>query len=155
MSDEKLDLILTVVSDMKLKVENLGTRFDRLDTKVDNLETGFDRLNTKADNLETGFDRLNTKVDNLDSEFKGFKKQVIESFTSIQNRIGVLEKQMVAIGVEVKSEIKAEIEIVGKQIDRLEEEILLNRTDTLSNRRKIKDFEARLTRLENHVGITV
>ena len=141
MSDEKLDLILTVVSDMKLKVENLGTRFDRLDTKVDN--------------LETGFDRLNTKVDNLDSEFKGFKKQVIESFTSIQNRIGVLEKQMVAIGVEVKSEIKAEIEIVGKQIDRLEEEILLNRTDTLSNRRKIKDFEARLTRLENHVGITV
>ena len=141
MSDEKLDLILTVVSDMKSEVEVLGTRFDRLDTKVDN--------------LETGFDRLNAKVDNLDSEFRSFKKQVIESFANLQNRIGVLEKQMVAIGVEVKAEIKAEIEIVGKQIDRLEEEILLNRTDTLSNRRKIKDFEARLTRLENHVGITV
>ena len=127
MSDQKLDLILTVLSNIKLKVDSLETRFDGLEAKVDN----------------------------LDLEFKGFKNQVIESFAKVQNRFEVLEKQMIAIGVEIKSEIKVEISIVGKQIDRLEEETLHNRTDTVGNRRKIKDFEARLTRLENHVGITV
>lgn len=63
MSDEKLDLILTVVSGIKLKI-------DKLDTTAD------------------------------------------------------------------KSEIKAEVETVSRHLDRLENEILLNRTDILDNRKK-------------------
>ncbi len=148
MSDEKLDLILTVVSDIKLKVDNLETRFDGLENRFDGLETRFDRL-------EIRFDVLETRFDGLESEFKNFKIYVTDAIAVLQNRFNALEKQMVAIGIEIKSEIKLEIEVIGKQIDRLEEEILLNRTDTVSNRRKIKDFEARLTRLENHVGIAI
>jgi len=120
MSDEKLDLILTVVSDIKLKVGsletkvgNLETRFDRLETKVDRLETRFDGLETRFDGLETRFDGLETKVDNLDSEFKSFKKEVIGSFAGVNNRFTLLEKQMLAIGVELKAEIKQEMKTVG------------------------------------------
>lgn len=120
MSDEKLDLILTVVSDIKLKVDNLETRFD-----------------------------------GLEFEFEGFKICVTDAMAVLQNRFNALERQMVAIGVEIKSAIKLEIGTVGKQIDRSEEEILLNRTERVSDRRKIKDFETRLTRLENHVGIAI
>ena len=36
MSDEKLDLILTVVSDIKLKVDILETRFDGLESEFKN-----------------------------------------------------------------------------------------------------------------------
>ncbi len=148
MSDEKLDLILTVVSEIKVKV-------DKLDTKVDKLETKVDKLETRFDGLETRFDRLETKVDNLDSEFKDFKKQVIELFVSVQNRFAILEKQMVAIGVELKAEIRAEIEAVGAKIDRLEKQILLDRTDTVENRMEIREIKQRLTQIENTIGLTV
>ncbi len=36
------------------------------------------------------------------AEFTDFKKQVAASFAAVQNRFTALEKQMVAIGVEVK-----------------------------------------------------
>ena len=155
MSDEKLDLILNVVSDIKVKVDKLETRFDGLETRFDGLETRFDDLETRFDGLDTRFDGLETKFDGLENQFKDFKKQVIESFAAVHSRFETLEKQMVAIGVEIKAEIKAEVEMIGKNLDRLEEETLHNRTDTLDNRRKIREVETRLTRLENHVGITV
>lgn len=127
MSDEKLDLILTVVSGIKLKV-------DSLDSKVDKLETRFDTF---------------------EAEFKKFRAQVIESFAAMQSRFAVLEKQMFAIGVEVKEEIKTEIKAVGENIDRLEKEILFARADSVDNRVKMRELETRLSRLENQVGLAV
>lgn len=55
-----------------------------------------------------------------------------------------------------KSEIqtKSESESVGAVLDRLEKEIIQNRIENLYNRRKIREVEMRLTKLENHVGIT-
>ncbi len=162
MSDEKLDLILNVVSDIKNRQEGLEKtvgkiviKIDGLETRFDGLETRFDRLETKVDNLEIRFDNLETKVDNLDSEFKDFKKQVIELFISVQNRFAILEKQMVAIGVEIKAEIRTEIEAVGAKIDRLEKQILLDRTDTVENRMEIREIKQRLTNIENTINLTV
>lgn len=148
MSDEKLDLILTVVSSIKLKVDNLDTKVDNLDTKVNNLDT-------KVNNLESQMQGVKTDVRELRSEFTDFKKQVIESFVSVQNRFAILEKQMVAIGVELKAEIRTEIEAVGAKIDRLEKQILLDRTDTVENRMEIREIKQRLTQIENTIGLTV
>ncbi|MCY7377079.1 MAG: hypothetical protein LH472_14055 [Pyrinomonadaceae bacterium] len=160
MSDEKLDLILTVVSDIKLKVDKLDTkvdnlevRFDRLETKVDNLEVRFDRLETKVDNLEVRFDRLETKVDNLESEFTDFKERVIESFAQVNNRFALLEKQMLAIGVEIKQEIKQEIKAVGAKIERLEKQVIYDRGETLENKSELREIDDRLTKIENHIGL--
>ncbi len=46
-------------------------------------------------------------------------------------------------------------ETIAKRLDRLEDEIIPNRTETLNHRRKIKDFETRLTQLEETIGLTV
>ena len=153
MSDEKLDLILTVVSDIKLKVDRLDTKVDNLETRFDGLETRFDGLETRFDGLETRFDGLEIKVDNLDSEFKDFKRQVIESFVKVNNRFALLEKQMMAIGVELKAEIKHEIRAVGMRIDRLEKQIIYDRSETLENKASIQEIDDRLTKIENHIGI--
>lgn len=195
MVDEKLDLILSVVFDIKLKVDNLETRFDRLEVKVDNLETRFDRLETKVDNLETRFDRLETKVDNLearfdrleirfdrletkvdrletkvdnletrfdrletkvdnlDSEFRSFKQQVSESFAYVNNRFTLLEKQMLAIGVELKAEIAREIQGVGVKVERLEKQVIYDRSETLEIKTSIRELDDRLTKVENHTGL--
>ncbi len=146
MSDEKLDLILNVVSEIKLKVDNL-------DTKVERLETRFDGLETRFDGLETRFDGLETKVDNLDSEFRSFKHQVSESFTSVNNRFTLLEKQMVAIGLELKAEIKQEIRSVGVKIERLEKQVIHDRNETLEIKGAIRELEDRMTKVENHISI--
>ena len=46
-------------------------------------------------------------------------------------------------------------ETIAKRLDRLEDEIILDRTETLNHRRKIKDLEMRLTRLEETTDLTV
>ena len=133
MSDEKLDLILNVVTDIRGRQENLEKRFD---------------------GLETRFDGLEKKVDKISDEFTDFKRQTAASFAAVQNRFASLEKQMVAIGVEVKEEIKAEIKAVNENIDRLEQEILFARSDSVDTRVKVRGLEQRLSRLENHIGLS-
>ncbi len=153
MSDEKLDLILTVVSDIKLKVDSLDTKVDKLETRFDGLETRFDGLETRFDGLETRFDGLETKVDNLDSEFRSFKHQVGESFISVNNRFTLLEKQMLAIGVELKAEIKQEIRAVGAKIEQLEKQVIYDRTETIEHKAELRRIDDRLTKIENHIGL--
>ena len=153
MSEEKLDLILTVVSDIKLKVDNLDAKVDKLETRFDGLETRFDGLETRFDGLETRFDGLETKVDNLDSEFRSFKRQVIESFVNVNNRFTLLEKQMVAIGVELKAEIKQEIKAVGVKIERLEKQVIYDRTETLEMKDTLRELDDRMTKIENHISV--
>ena len=148
MSDEKLDLILEVVTDIKVRQENLEKTVGKIAVKVDGLETRFD-------GLETRFDGLETRFDGLESEFKKFRRQVIEAFAKVQDRFTILEKQMVAIGIEIKEDIKREVEIIGIRIDRLEKQIIFDRNDTLEHREEIRDIKKRLTQIENNLGLTV
>ena len=148
MSDEKLDLILEVVTDIKVRQENLEKTVGKIAVKVDGLETRFD-------GLETRFDGLETRFDGLDSEFKKFRRQVIEAFAKVQDRFTILEKQMVAIGIEIKEDIKREVETIGIRIDRLEKQIIFDRNDTLEHREEIRDIKKRLTQIENNLGLTV
>ncbi len=141
MSDKKLDLILEVVTDIKVRQENLEKTVGKIDVKVDGLETRFDGLETRFDGLE--------------SEFKKFRRQVIEAFAKVQDRFTILEKQMVAIGIEIKEDIKREVETIGIRIDRLEKQIIFDRNDTLEHREEIRDIKKRLTQIENNLGLTV
>ena len=141
MSDEKLDLILEVVTDIKVRQENLEKTVGKIAVKVDGLETRFDGLETRFDGLE--------------SEFKKFRRQVIEAFAKVQDRFTILEKQMVAIGIEIKEDIKREVETIGIRIDRLEKQIIFDRNDTLEHREEIRDIKKRLTQIENNLGLTV
>ena len=141
MSDKKLDLILEVVTDIKVRQENLEKTVGKIAVKVDGLETRFDGLETRFDGLE--------------SEFKKFRRQVIEAFAKVQDRFTILEKQMVAIGIEIKEDIKREVETIGIRIDRLEKQIIFDRNDTLEHREEIRDIKKRLTQIENNLGLTV
>ena len=146
MNDEKLDLILNVVSEIKNKQDSLEKTVGEIKTKQDSLEISFS-------GLEKTVGEISLKVDNLSKDFTDFKTQVMKSFATIQNRFALIEKQMVAIGVEIKEEIKAEIKAVNDNIDRLEKEILFARSDSVDTRVKVRMLEERLTRIENHIGI--
>ena len=148
MSDKKLDLILEVVTDIKVRQENLEKTVGKIAVKVDGLEMRFD-------GLETRFDGLETRFDGLESEFKKFRRQVIEAFAKLQDRFTILEKQMVAIGIEIKEDIKREVETIGIRIDRLEKQIIFDRNDTLEHREEIRDIKKRLIQIENNLGLTV
>ena len=139
MSDEKLDLILSVVSDIKVRQEGL--------------EKTVDGIVVQIAGLETRFDGLEAKVDNLDSEFRSFKQQVSESFIFVNNRLTLLEKQMLAIGVEIKAEIKMEIRAVSAKIERLEKQVIYDRTETLEHKTELREIDDRLTKIENHIAI--
>jgi len=141
MSDKKLDLILEVVTDIKVRQESLEKTVGKIAVKVDGLETRFDGLETRFDGLE--------------SEFKKFRRQVIEAFAKVQDRFTILEKQMVAIGIEIKEDIKREVETIGIRIDRLEKQIIFDRNDTLEHREEIRDIKRRLTQIENNLDLTV
>ncbi|MDQ3088386.1 MAG: hypothetical protein M3Q78_07295 [Acidobacteriota bacterium] len=155
MSDKKLDLILEVVTDIKVRQESLEKTVGKIAVKVDGLETRFDGLETRFDGLETRFDGLETRFDGLESEFKKFRRQVIEAFAKVQDRFTILEKQMVAIGIEIKEDIKREVETIGIRIDRLEKQIIFDRNDTLEHREEIRDIKRRLTQIENNLDLTV
>lgn len=148
MNEDKLDLILTVVSELKGSVDNLGGKVDNLETKVNNLEVKVDNLDSRMSKLETKVDKLEVKVDKLQKDFTDFKRQVTQAFKSLNNRIDVLEKQMFAIGVELKQEIQREINNVRDEINRLENTIMLEQAEKLQDRVRVRELEARVAKLE-------
>ena len=128
MNEEKLDLILAAVTEIKGDVNHLGSRMDKLDSRMD-------KLDSRMDTLEKGF------VD--------FKNYVTKSFESMNNRINLLEKQMSAMGFELKNEIKN----VREDIDRLENKIMLEQAEKIQDRVKVRQLEARVTKLEEQVRL--
>lgn len=116
MSEEKLDLILTVVNEIKGRV-----------------------------------DKLDSRMGKLESDFKDFRKQVIEALSTLNNRIDILEKQLLAIGVELKEEIRREIGEVRDEINRLENTIMLEQAEKLQDRVRVRQLEMRVAKLEEKI----
>jgi uncharacterized coiled-coil DUF342 family protein len=77
MSEEKLDLILTVVSQLKNKVEGLEHEF----------------VSFKKETREA-FINLNTKIEDLNTRLKAIEKKLLS-----------LDKQTLAVAVELKEDI--------------------------------------------------
>ncbi len=127
MNEQKLDLILTVVSELKGKV-------DKFDLRLDGFEGKLDKLDSRIESLENGF--------------RDFKKQFINAFEAIKTRIYILEKQRFAIGVELKDDLRRETNDVQQDINNLENKIMLEQAEKLQDRVRVRELEMRLSRLE-------
>ena len=134
MSEEKMDLILTVVSELKEKMDKFDSRMDKFDSRMDKFDSRMDKFDSRMDNLE--------------NELSDFKKQVIKSFDSLKRRIDTLEKQMLSIGLELKEEIRHQIGEVRDDINRLENTIMLEQAEKLQDRVRVRELESRVARLE-------
>lgn len=132
MSEEKLDLILTVVSELKGSVG---------------------RIELRMDNLETEFKDFKAEFKDFKAEFKDFKKQVIQALKSLNSRIDTLEKQIFAIGVELKEEIRREIREVRDDIEFLEEKLMIEQKENIKYNLKVKKLEERVTKIEEKVKL--
>ena len=115
MSEQKLDAILQLVSAIhkdlsEFKVET-NERFDRLEAHAVNTDKKIDRLEAHAVNTDKKIDRLETYAINSDKKFEILDK-----------RTERIEKQGIAIGVELKEDVKAideRLKIVEKEDFRL------------------------------------
>ena len=145
MSEEKLDLILTVVSDIKGrmgKLENefgsfkieVNTRFDSLENELKDVKGEFKDFKGEFKDFKGEFKDFKGEFNEFKGEFKDFKKQTIQAYKSLNGRIDILEKQMLAIGMELKDEIRHEIADVRKEISRLESKIMLEQAEKFENK---------------------
>lgn len=165
MNEDKLDLILTVVSGLRNDVGELKGDVKRVDAKVDSFKievnSKFDALeqkfDSKFDNLEqkfdSKFDSLEKELKDFKGEFKDFKKQTIQAYKSLNGRIDILEKQMLAIGMEVKDEIRNEIRSVRADLDYFNRKLMLEQEETLRYKRKTFEFEERISKLEEQTKL--
>ncbi len=145
MNDEKLDLILAAVTEIKADVNNIKA-------DVNNIRVDVKNLDSRMGNVENGFIELRTEVksdiNGLRTELSAFKKQMIKAFDAMKNRIDLLEKQMLSIGYELKEDIRREGREVREEIDRLENTIMLEQAEKLQDRVRVRELESRVTRLE-------
>ncbi len=120
MSDEKLDVIIKQLGELKTSVGGINTRIDGLDARMGKVE----------------------------KELSDFKTQVIKSLQTLQTRINTLEKQLFAIGFELKEDIKREVKDVREDINSLENKIMLEQAEKLQDRVRVRELESRLSKLE-------
>ncbi len=67
----------------------------------------------------------------------------------MNKRIDNLEKQMFSIAVELKNEIKG----VREDMERLENKIMLEQAENIKDRVKIRQLEARITKIEEKIKL--
>jgi wobble nucleotide-excising tRNase len=99
MSEQKLDAILQLVSainkDLSEFKAETNERFDRLEAHAVNTDKKIDRLEAHAVNTDKKIDRLETYAVNSDKKFEILDK-----------RTARIEKQGIAIGIELKEDVK-------------------------------------------------
>jgi len=77
---------------------------------------------------------------------------------SILDGIAELKLKLAMIEFNLKTEefaqSKHEIQNVLRIVNHLESDIIIVRTDTIDNRLTYRELKKRITRLENHIGLT-
>ncbi len=141
MSDEKLDLIIKQLGNLQTSVGGINTRIDGLDARMGGLEV-------RIGGLETQVSGLDARMGGLEKELSDFKKQVLKSLQILQTRINTLEKQLFAIGFELKEDIKREVRDIREDINSLENKIMLEQAEKLQDRVRVRELESRLSKLE-------
>lgn len=106
--DEKLDLILHGLWEMKAEIGELKTEIGKLRTDVDELRADVDELKT-----EVG--KLRTEVDGLKAEFRELQSEVGE----LNIRVSALEGETNRIKVESQS-MKIEIQDLKQRVINIE-----------------------------------
>ena len=114
MSEQKLDAILQLVSAInkdlsEFKVET-KERFDRLEAHAVNTDKKIDRLEAHAVNTDKKIDRLEAHAVNTDKKIDRLETFAVNSdkkFEILDKRTERIEKQGIAIGIELKEDVKA------------------------------------------------
>jgi peptidoglycan hydrolase CwlO-like protein len=127
MSEEKLDLILKQLGDLQISVGDLQTSVGGINTRIDGLDA---------------------RMGKVEKELSDFKTQVVKSLQTLQTRINTLEKQLFAVGFELKEDIKREVKDVREDINSLENKIMLEQAEKLQDRVRVRELESRLSKLE-------
>jgi septal ring factor EnvC (AmiA/AmiB activator) len=149
MNEEKLDLILTVVSGLKLQVEKMEKQNVEFRGEIRQDMSEF-RNEVKQDVGELRSElRQTTKT--LQAENSELRKMI----KVVNQRINLIEKQIVQIAIEIKEEVRSEIHKLTKQMEILESETLFARRDGFDNRTQLREIETRLFQVERKVGLAV
>ena len=94
-ADEKLDLILTTVLSMTVRVDSIDTRLHRVEEGQRTLEEGQRRLEDGQRRLELGQEVLCSEVEALNRSVKHrfliLSNQVQASYNNLEKRVAVLE----------------------------------------------------------------
>jgi chromosome segregation ATPase len=112
------------------------------------LETQVSGLDSRMGGLETQVSGLDARMGNVEKELSDFKTQVVKSLQTLQTRINTLEKQLFAVGYELKEDIKREVKDVREDINSLENKIMLEQAEKLQDRVRVRELESRLSKLE-------
>jgi wobble nucleotide-excising tRNase len=113
MSEQKLDAILQLVSainkDLSEFKAETNERFDRLEAHAVNTDKKIDRLEAHAVNTDKKIDRLEAHAVNTDKKIDRLETYAVNSdkkFEILDKRTARIEKQGIAIGIELKEDVK-------------------------------------------------
>ncbi len=158
MNEEKLDLILTVVSGLKLQVEKMEKQNVEFRSEIRQDMSEF-RSEIRQDMSEFR-NEVKQDVAELRSELRQTTKtlqaenaETRKMIKALNQRINLIEKQIIQISVEIKAEIKSEINKITEHIKILESETLYARRDGFNNRTQLHEIETRLFQIELKVGL--
>jgi septal ring factor EnvC (AmiA/AmiB activator) len=158
MNEEKLDLILTVVSGLKLQVEKMEKQNVEFRSEIRQDMSEF-RSEIRQDMSEFR-NEVKQDVAELRSELRQTSKtlqaenaEIRKMIKALNQRINLVEKQIIQIAIEIKEEVRNEIQKLSKRMEILESETLFARRDGFDNRTQLREIETRLFQVERKVGL--
>lgn len=132
-NDEKLDLILSEIRDMKTDMKDMKTYMQNMDLRIQNLESDIQNMKTDIQNLKTDIQNLKMDSQNLKTDMNTLKLKVT------------------GIELKLEEEIRHNIQLLAENhsnlIDKLNQAIRV--TDkTLIWEVQLSGFRVRLEKLE-------
>ena len=124
--DEKLDLILHGLWEMKAEIREVKTEVGKLRTEVDELRADVDELKTEIGKLRTEVDELRADVDELKTEVGRLRTDVDglkAEFRELQSEVGELNIRVSALEGEI-NRIKVESQSMKIEIQDLKQRVI-------------------------------
>jgi chromosome segregation ATPase len=146
--ETKVSRLETQVSGLDARMGGLETQLSGLDARMGGLETQLSGLDARMGGLEKELSGLDARMGGLEKELSDFKKQVLKSLQTLQTRINTLEKQLFAIGFELKEDIKREIKDVREDILNLGNKVILQKADRIKDQVVVREIDLRVLQLE-------
>ncbi len=120
-NDEKLDLILSEIRDMKTDMKDMKAYMQNMDLRIQNLESDIQSMKTDIQNLKTDMNTLKLKVTGIELKLEEEIRHNIQLLA--ENHSNLIDKLNQAIRVTDKTLIW-EVQLSGFRVrlEKLEEE---------------------------------
>ena len=127
-NDEKLDLILAEIKDMKTDMKDMKAYMQNMDLRIQNLETDVQNMKTDIQNMKTDIQNMKTDMNSVRLKVTGIELKLEEEIRHniqllAENHSNLIDKLNQAIRVTDKTLIW-EVQLSGFKIrlEKLEEE---------------------------------